>query len=117
MRYRTIGWQMCLFVFFLAILTFDALAHDWYDGWCCNDSDCAPYAGEVQETPQGYFIPQFNVTVPYSKPQGRVESRHPAEREGARYDMPGDDPSPYHLCEFPIGSGTVRCFYARQGGV
>jgi hypothetical protein len=29
--------------------------------------------------------------------------------------MPGDDPSEFHLCEYP--KGVVRCFYVRPGGV
>jgi hypothetical protein len=77
-----------------------AKAHEFYDPWCCNETDCAPYAGEVQITPEGFFIPEFNHLVPFNK---------------AKYDMPGDDPNEFHLCEYP--KGVVRCFYVRPGGV
>lgn len=112
---RRIAFVAITFVIILLAAN-EVRAHDWYDGWCCNDTDCAPYLGEVQETPAGYFLPEFNITIPYSKPKVDPKSVHPAVNNGARYNMPGDDPYPYHLCEFPIGSKTVRCFYARQGG-
>jgi hypothetical protein len=76
------------------------MAHEFYDPWCCDGRDCAPYTGVVETTPEGFFIPEFNHLVPYNK---------------ARYDMPGDDPNEFHLCEYP--KGTVRCFYVRPGGV
>lgn len=77
-----------------------ALGHEFYDPWCCNETDCAPYTKEVIVTPDGFYIPEFKVTIAY---------------KDAKYDMPGDDPAQYHLCEYP--KGTVRCLYVRPGGV
>jgi hypothetical protein len=82
-------------------LTSVAKAHEFYDPWCCNETDCAPYHGEVVTRPDGYWIPEFQTLVPYDK--ARITPWH--------------DENQYHLCEFPKGSGTVRCFYAKPGGV
>lgn len=107
---------IALSIVMLVVVYAEASAHDFYDGWCCNNNDCAPYLGEVRTTRDGYYLPEFDVTIPYTRPKVTPDSIHPAVKNGARYDMPGDDPYEYHLCEYPIGSKTVRCFYAKQGG-
>ena len=86
-------------LFFLCVVG-GAFAHEFYDPWCCDGRDCAPYKGAVEVRPDGFWIPEFQHLVPFDK---------------ARYDMPGDDPSEFHLCEYP--KGTVRCLYVRPGGV
>lgn len=95
-----------------------AVAHEFYDGECCDGRDCQPYRGEVVVNSEGYWIPEFKILVPYKPIRARREGEHPdAARDGAKYNVPGDDEFAYHLCEYPIASGTVRCFYVRPGGV
>lgn len=81
-------------------LSLPVAAHEFYDPWCCNEQDCAPYFGVVEERQDGFWVPEFQTLVPYNK---------------ARYDVPSHDPYQYHLCEYP--KGTLRCFYAKPGGV
>lgn len=84
-----------------------AWAHGWYDPDCCSQKDCAPYHGEVRETPQGYYLPEFNQTIPYQR---------------VRWTVPADEPEPYHVCVIEGRENGevfryIQCFYARMGGV
>src|SRR6056297_2426685 len=41
----------------LILVATAALAHEWYDPWCCNDRDCAPISQEhVSITEDGYLV-------------------------------------------------------------
>lgn len=73
-----------------------AIAHSWYDPWCCNENDCQPIKdpNEVQALADGYHFRGW--VMPYAK---------------ARVSADGD----YHFCEYP--KGELRCFYAPPGGV
>ncbi|GGK35824.1 hypothetical protein [Salinarimonas ramus] len=67
-----------------------ASAHSWYDAWCCDDRDCAPYpAALVSITDTGYRLDDGTV-VPFD------EAR--TSKDGA-----------YHRC---VLHGRQRCFYA-----
>lgn len=90
-----------------------AFGHEFYDGWCCNENDCAPYEGVVELRPDGFWLPEFNTLVPYKNNPDLAAGVEPR----IRYDVPSHDKNQYHLCEYPIGSGKVRCFYAKPGGV
>ena len=74
-----------------------ALAHEWYDPWCCNGQDCRPIDAErVTARPDGYHVEGYDRVVPYSeaRPSGDTD---------------------YHVCEIP--AGHIRCFYVPPGGV
>ena len=96
----------CLILILLGLLVAQATrAHEFYDTDCCNEQDCAPYTGEVRETPQGYYLPAYNYTFPYNR---------------VRYKVPSDDGHQYHLCKTDPAGGegsTLLCFYAKPGGV
>lgn len=78
-----------------------ALGHDFYDPWCCNERDCKPYPAEkVMVHPNGYWLPEFKKLIPFE--QVRKTPPHASE--------------PFHLCEYPMNSGEVRCFYAPEAG-
>lgn len=100
------------------LLSTSTFGHEFYNSLCCNEIDCRPYTGEVTVTPEGFFLPEFGVTIPFTPHPERRPHEYgnmDAQYDGARYDMPGDDPFQYHLCELP--KGTIRCFYVRPGGV
>lgn len=88
-------------------------AHEFYDPWCCNGNDCKPYYGEVQTTPKGYYLPEFDTLIPYKAADGTSGY---AEDKGTRYKVP-DDAAQYHICVMPWEPTKVRCFYAKPGGV
>lgn len=90
------------------------LAHDFYEPWCCNGQDCKPYTKEVRETPEGYFLPDYNVTIPYKDANG---TRDYAHNTGTRYSVPNDQGAQYHACILPSNPTVIRCFYAKPGGV
>lgn len=98
----------------LALLSQTAIAHEFYDPWCCNGRDCKPYTKEVRETPEGYFLPDYGVTIPYRNAAG---SRDYAPQAGTRYDVPNDQGTQYHACILPSDPTRIRCFYAKPGGV
>lgn len=93
-----------------------ALAHSHYDWWCCNGKDCRPYFGTVQETPGGFYLPEYEVTIPYKSADGVHEY---ADIAGTRYNLPPEvhDDAQYHICVLPHEPKRVRCFYAKPGGV
>jgi len=91
-----------------------AAAHEFYSGACCNETDCKPYLGTVEITRNGFWVPEFGAMIPFRTAANPV---YDARKDGARYDMPGDDPYTYHLCELPWKRGIIRCFYAKLGGV
>lgn len=88
-------------------------SHEFYDGWCCNGEDCAPYYGKVEKTRQGYYLPEFDTLIPYKNANGAMAD---APIAGTRYNVP-DGEAEYHICFWPPTSRNVRCFYARPGGV
>lgn len=90
-----------------------ALAHEFYDPWCCNGKDCQPYHGEVQTLKDGYYLPEFDTLIPYKSADGTSGY---AEEKGTRYKVP-DDAAQYHICVMPWEPTKVRCFYAKPGGV
>jgi hypothetical protein len=96
------AWVFVVFVLLVLIHAGVVRAHDFYDPWCCNESDCAPYKGVVETRPGGYWIPEFQTLVPYRD-------------ERVKHEVPWEDEDEYHLCEWP--KGVVRCFYVKQGGV
>ena len=49
----------------LVLTTRASRAHEFYDPWCCNESDCAPYHGVVEPRAGGFFLPAFDVLIPY----------------------------------------------------
>lgn len=107
---RLVGFLGALIAFILPLE-----AHDFYDPWCCNGQDCQPYHGEVHPTADGFFLPEYNVTIPYKSASG--VSRY-AEEAGTRYDIPPDaDDTQYYICVMPWEPMKVRCFGARPGGV
>jgi hypothetical protein len=76
----------------------EAVAHDWYPAWCCNERDCRELIediGEtVSETPQGWLLWD-----------GRIVSRKSAK------------PSPdhrFHLCE-ELTTKAIICFFVPPG--
>ena len=92
-----------------------AIAHSWYDPYCCNDQDCAPIAiSAVEVTVDGYLV-----TLEHGD--------HPAIVEG--YDLhqlvPFDmakvsQDGGYHACVIGYGSFDqvasedtfgIRCLY------
>lgn len=90
-------------------------AHDFYDPWCCNGEDCKPYHGVVETRPDGFYLPEFDVTIPYKDARGTMEY---AETAGTRYDVPPDAAgTQYYACIMPWEPTKVRCFGARPGGV
>lgn len=89
-------------------------AHDFYEPWCCNNKDCKPYSGEVKETPSGYYLPEFNQTIPYKNGAG---ISRPAPEAGTRYDIPEGVATQYYICVMPWEPTVVRCFGAKTGGV
>lgn len=99
---------LCLFVGAAA-----ALAHDFYDPWCCDGKDCKPYTGTVEVTRQGYYLPEFDTLIPFKNAYGSLGM---AEEAGTRYNVP-EDAAQYHICFWPESSRKVRCFYAKPGGV
>lgn len=75
-----------------------AVAHSWYDPWCCNGDDCKQIGpDEVVAGPKGFQV-KGRWFVPYGDPS-------------IRQSQDGD----YHACEYP--KGTLRCFYVPAGGV
>lgn len=106
-----------IILFVLALLVVaqvrEAFAHEFYDPWCCNGKDCTPYYGKVEETPKGYWIPEYNALVPYKQADGTTGY---AEDKGTRYKVP-DDEAKYHICVMPWEPTKLRCFYAKTGGV
>jgi len=71
-----------------------ALAHSWYDPWCCDDRDCSPYpSADVSVTDEGYRL-HDGTLVPF---------------EEARTSKDGE----YHRC---VLNGLQRCFYAPPKG-
>lgn len=67
-----------------------AAAHSWYDGWCCNERDCAPYpATNVSITDDGYRLADGTL-VPFEEARTSKDSS-------------------YHRC---VLHGRQRCFYA-----
>lgn len=91
-----------------------ALSHDHYEPWCCNGKDCVPYHGKVEETPKGYYLPEYDTLVPYKSADGT--SGKYADEAGTRYKVPNDG-AQYSICVMPWEPTKVRCFYAKPGGV
>lgn len=102
-----------LFVSVLTITPLAVAAHSFYDPWCCNMRDCKPYHGRVEETPKGYYLPEFGQVIPYKDAHGI--SRY-APEAGTRYNVP-DGEAQYHICFLPGEPNKIRCFYAKKGGV
>lgn len=78
-----------------------ALAHSWYDPWCCSDRDCRPVAdGAVKATPSGWWVQETGEVVPYREARESQDGR-------------------FHVCILPPGPGKtphVRCLYVPPGG-
>lgn len=75
-----------------------AIAHSWYDPYCCNSNDCKAISpDDVVATDKGYqvlgkyFVPYLDKSI-----------------------KPSQD-ADFHACEYP--AGTLRCFYVPGGGV
>lgn len=82
----------------LAVLPAPALSHSWYDGACFND--CSRYLERVEEQRDGYFLPDFNVLIPYSSPQ---------VRQSKDFD--------FHVCIWHDEAGPhIRCLYVPGRG-
>jgi len=85
-------------------------SHSFYDRWCCDDKDCAPYPAEkVIEEKGGWYLPEFNLHLPFEG----IPNSDVYRVDGTKVMEPYDER--YHLCELP--KGHVRCFYPRAGGV
>lgn len=84
----------------LAIFPAPALAHSWYDGACCLELHCSRYLEQVEERRDGYWLPDFNVLIPYSDPK---------VRQSRDFD--------FHVCIFHDEAGPhVRCLYVPGRG-
>src|SRR5688500_17384209 len=92
---------ICLFLL-LCGLAGKALAHSWYDSYCCNDKDCGPIdSGTVRVVAKGYMVNLNGTEVFVSHEETRPS---------------GDDK--FHICLIPTEAGVrVRCFYAPPMGV
>jgi hypothetical protein len=89
-----------------------ASGHYLYERYCCDGQDCAPYPKEkIEFRARGYYLPEFDAFISYDKCQGGTfaNGQHCVLRE----PIDGD----FHVCEYPKGSKTVRCFYPPTGGV
>ena len=88
---------MTRFLFVLAVaLPSAALAHSWYDSWCCSDKDCAELNdSRVKITPAGYVV-DGTFVVPFTSARRSQDSK-------------------YHAC-FPTPK-ELRCLYAPPGAV
>jgi len=73
----------------LTLFSSPALAHSWYDPYCCNTQDCTEYKGTVTEGPLGYTL-EDGKFIAY---------------KDAKVSMDAN----YHTC---ILGGHLRCFYA-----
>lgn len=77
-----------------------AIAHSFYDQYCCDTTDCHPQQpGEfVKLTAAGWQVdvPAFNIHELVGFDDKRVR------------DTPVDELSPFHIC---IYRGDLRCFY------
>lgn len=89
-------------------------SHSFYNPWCCNGKDCKPYTKEVRVTPQGYFLPDYNVTIPFKNAAGSTQY---APEAGTRYDVPEGVEAEYYACIMPWEPTKIRCFGTRPGGV
>ena len=93
----------------MAMLTGPAIAHEWYDPWCCNAKDCAPVpASSVQSAPGGYLL----TLDPGAHPLvlTRIEA-FVSYDDATRFKRSQDDR--WHVCIYP--RGVVRCVYQPEG--
>lgn len=111
-------------VFFVAVLmAFAALAHDWYDEWCCNNKDCAPVismkpyqGGFLLRTKHGTaFLPKD-----WQEDLLRKQRKHTFEVKESKdfqnhacivFDVYGHQGQPHRE-----GIGFLRCFYVAAQG-
>jgi hypothetical protein len=73
-----------------------AAAHDWYDGWCCHNKDCAP-AGRVEYQNDGSLV-IWNHGQPIAVPKDFPF-------------RPSRDQN-WHIC---VMNGRIRCIYMPAG--
>lgn len=60
-------WVIAAIATFVLMLSEYAVAHEWYPTACCDQRDCREvYEGEVVETPEGWYLPEMNVTIGYA---------------------------------------------------
>lgn len=95
----------------LVLWTRTILAHDWYEGFCCDDRDCRPArSGEVVERGGGYWVQSSQQHFKYD------------DTARVRYLAPDGQ---YHVCQYmtsggDFGTGTpvlvTRCLYVPPGG-
>lgn len=87
------------------LTTTSAWAHNFYDPWCCNTTDChAQGAGEfVELTADGWQVdvPKFNIHELVAFDDRRLR------------DTPLDEVISFHIC---IYAQTLRCFYRPGAG-
>lgn len=83
-----------LFALLLIFSLTSAKAHDWYDAYCCHDTDCKPVesCSEIEELPEG--------RVKWNDYIFRKDQLHPSKD------------SKCHVC---IHQGTPLCIYIQQG--
>ncbi len=94
---------MVALLLFLGSGALPAQAHEWFDRWCCQGTDCGPAPlGSVKWTPSGWRVatPAINVTVPF-------------DDQRIRY-VPPEQPQQFYICEWP--KRHLRCLYTPEPG-
>lgn len=88
-------------------------AHEWFDPWCCNLSDCRPIPDHaVKVTPQGYVI----TLHPHEHQMLKNETgprTYTVPFANARISL--DPEQRFFACIWPTPA-TMRCFYAKPQG-
>ena len=92
----------------LCLLTTQAAAHEWYDGWCCSGQDCAPVpASTVQSAPGGWLV----TVLPGQHPLAFAPISRFVPFDSNELRPSQDDE--WHVCVYP--RGHIRCVYQPEG--